>query len=522
LFGSVSWCATGNQCRNKLFSAPSVVKCDKCGYNVHRSCGSGTNLLNFTCVRCTQGKITVINNPYKKTTEKKQIRDSQPRDNVYAQHTEEPPSTPERHSSGTSPLPIRKVGNLINIQKLTSTRFDIRINIKQNDIINNVLNLQRHISSIINELHKSDRSIKIMPWSESNNKSHLEVSDIKTQMELNQYIPRIRCISHRMTWGELKIHHSKPWEEILNESSQWLSEHNHGIYHNDLQTETSYSIGWLLWSFRNIDTQVLASEIEKKFGLKVAFRFSAISMDRNAQREDLKVRALHIWTPGGLNFQQTKEAIQSIYSSDATEFPLGIKMRFVPSNLRIGMDRINKLKKLRRRQEIFLHEIEVSSARTWEISSLDTNITEQPTLRNLLMGIKTKDKQFNMFLSVDTAYKKSDLVIFPFLPRHKDEARTIITTLVPYMINKFRNRFMKEYFTQEACDRANESEWDPTQEQVITKDDKYIDNLFDDNNDLETFGVNDHENENPNHSLFRRIEKIYLGEEYDSIGSLNS
>jgi hypothetical protein len=245
-------------------------------------------------------------------------------------------------------------------------------------------------------------------------------------------------------------------------------------------------------------------------------------LDRNAQRDELKVRALHIWAPGGLEFQQTKEIMQSIYSSHATEFPLGIKMRFVPSNLRIGTERINKLKKLRRRQELFLHEIVISSARTWEIASLDTSIGEQPTLRQLLMDVKTKDDQFKMFLSVDTAYKKTDLVIFTFLPRHEDEARNFITTLVPYMINKFKHLFMAEYFTQEACERANESEWDSLLEKVITKDDKYIDNLFDDNNDLEIFGFKDQDNDIAQHSSFRRIEKIYLGEESDSIGSLSS
>jgi hypothetical protein len=172
--------------------------------------------------------------------------------------------TPERNAA-RQPLNKNQTMETETIpSNLTSMRFDIRIHIKQDESINNVLNLQKQISTIINELRKSDDTIKVMPWSDSSNKNHLEESDIRTQMELNQFFPQIRSISQGPTWGEVKIQHSKSWETILYETNQWLNENSHGLYHKDLQTETSYSIGWLLWSFRNIDTQVLAAEIEKK------------------------------------------------------------------------------------------------------------------------------------------------------------------------------------------------------------------------------------------------------------------
>jgi hypothetical protein len=57
---------------------------------------------------------------------------------------------------------------------------------------------------------------------------------------------------------------------------------------------------------------------------------------------------------------------------------------------------------------------------------------------------------------------------------------------------------------------------------VITKDDKYIDTLFDENDDMEIFGVKEGEEPSSQRSSFRRIEKIYLGEENDSVGTLNS
>jgi hypothetical protein len=79
-FGDTSWCAMKNLCRNKHFAAPPVVKCKKCGNNVHRSCGSGTDLLNFMCHGCAKGVFIAIHNPYQRLN----TRNSSPKNQIDA------------------------------------------------------------------------------------------------------------------------------------------------------------------------------------------------------------------------------------------------------------------------------------------------------------------------------------------------------------------------------------------------------------------------------------------------------
>jgi hypothetical protein len=404
-----------------------------------------------------------------------------------------------------------------------STRFDIRINISPVHNSSNINNVNKHIVSILQALQQYDPMVQILPWSNmSSKKSFSKDHPPSTIYELNEYLPRIKDIKSGNTWGEMKLEHSTEWEELLNECGQWLSENSHGIYYKELQCEKTFPVGWLLWSFRAIDTRRLSEEIEKAFDIKVSFRFSAISFDRGFIPDDHKIRALHIWAPGGNHFAKTKEIIQEIYSSTSIIFPLDIKMRFVPNSTRIGLERIEKLKKLRRRQSVFLKAIESSNARSWEISLLDTKLDDIPPLRSLLMDVKTNEGTSRLFLSVDNLYKRNDIVVFSYLPRHEEEARSFISTLVPYMINKYSNTRISEFFTVEACERAQECEWDDKANQVISKDDRYVDQLFDDNLDFEDFGEDNEESTTNYTNSVKRIENVFLGEENDSVGTFQS
>jgi hypothetical protein len=535
------WCAMGTSCKIKQFPAPKVIRCCKCKLAVHRGCGSGDSLDEFSCFLCKNLKRNIIN-PYSKRYKNQENNFNELTDrailangpngqridldaqrNVYDTPVRRNSSDVRQNTTDHHPSDTIFNSNMTAKQNMRSTRFDIRINIMPDTSRNQINNLREHISNIIGEMCKYDITIQLAPWLQNSARSTIDRSHIpETIQDINLYIPRIRNLSHGSTWGEFRLMHTEDWRTILEQMSPWLSDLGHGIYFKELQCERTYSLGWLLWSFRSIDTRVLSEEILKLHNIKISLRYSAISTNQGKDRGENTVKALHIWIAGDQEYAKTKEIIQDIYSTTSTSYPLEIKMRFVPNATRLSIARLNKIKKLQQRQAAFIATIEISSSRSWEIANLDSEIGTLPTLRAMLMEQRTKDTMSSLFLSVDNAYKRNDLVIFTYLPRYEQEARNFIMAMVPYMIYRFGNTRISEYFTNEACERAKEVEWDEQKQEIITKDDKYIDTLFNDLDEWETFAIEESSELNIEFNGKNRTEKIFLGEENDSIGTFQS
>jgi hypothetical protein len=57
----------------------------------------------------------------------------------------------------------------------------------------------------------------------------------------------------------------------------WLTENKHAIYFQHLQCQNTTNLGWLLWSFRRIDTDILQKEIATLFNINVNLRYQNIT-----------------------------------------------------------------------------------------------------------------------------------------------------------------------------------------------------------------------------------------------------
>jgi len=107
----------------------------------------------------------------------------------------------------------------------------------------------------------------------------------------------------------------------------------------DLQVaEDTICAGWLLFSMGDYNREALTQEIWNFTSVQVALRFQAIDdrkrVDKSKTTESKEsvpktvIKALHIDVDKvhqGVN----RNRIEHLYSSTATVFPLGIKMRFV-------------------------------------------------------------------------------------------------------------------------------------------------------------------------------------------------
>jgi hypothetical protein len=414
----------------------------------------------------------------------------------------------------------------------TNTRLELRLNIRNNESdTNTLLQLQTQLQELLDKLLEIDNSLTVLPWFDRTEQVPLLNNKVPNNLRsINQYFQRLQPKLTGNSYGEFQIQHSRRWEDIAHDMTPWLTENKHGLYYQTLQCPTTTNLGWLLWSFRRIDTSILQREIKDRFGLKINLRYQNISEGKGQSLQENIVRALHV-VVDQKEADQASVLLQRIYSFQESMFPLGIVMRFIPHVQRVKSDKLPKIIKLRNRQKSFLQAIENStkqmSATSWEILQLDTNIKEFGTLRKNLMSIMSKQKPTEpLFLSVDTSFFRSNEVLFTFLPRHENEARMFVANIVPFFLHNYNLDILKDIFQREALIRASQTTWNAELQEVASPSDLYLEQSGDiqDNFDiLEVLGIDLVSNNNTKGSEEneeQRVERLFTGEDSTSIGTL--
>ena len=213
-----------------------------------------------------------------------------------------------------------------------------------------------------------------------------------------------------MVHGEFRMEYSRRWEDIIQDLTPWLSDNRHGMYYQQLQCPNTTNLGWLLWSFRKIDVEVLQSTLLMEHGINVSLRYQNIVLHRGTTQPQDKVMALHVIS-NKTEADRIAEVLKTIYPYDSERptFPLGIVMRFIPHVFRLKRDKLQKIARLRARQDNFLKAIENTirpmNATSWEILTLDTNRADFGTLRQRIMEVRSRERPTEkLFLSVDTSF----------------------------------------------------------------------------------------------------------------------
>lgn len=164
----------------------------------------------------------------------------------------------------------------------------------------------------------------------------------------------------------------------------------------------------------------------KVLGIKVSLRFAVITVDQTPIHESQQIRAFYVWAASD-QIDNVKQIHYNTYKRGSTDFPIDIKMRFIPMADRFGgdFDRLEKNRKLRSIQGTFLQMVQVNILRSWDIMTLETPSGELPSLRQLIMSERSKDDVSQLFFSVDYAYKRSDLVILHSSPGMKRKQKRL-------------------------------------------------------------------------------------------------
>ena len=265
------------------------------------------------------------------------------------------------------------------------------------------------------------------------------------------------------------------------------------------------------------------------FGITIQLRYQNITNGTPISNEANIVRALHVITDQK-EADRISSVFQATYNFKSTCFPLGILLRFVPHFNRVGRSKQHRLHKWRYKQRVFSKAIEnperPMSSTNWEILTIDKEVKGFGSLRKAIMKIPTKtNENESLFVSADTSYFRSNEVIFTFLPKHESEARLFVANLVSYFHHKLDNNVLKQLFHQEALVRAENSIWDPENNEIITSTDLYIDQSGDicDNFDLlDNMGIIQGHSEidtNNTDPEIHKVQRLFSGDDNTSIGT---
>jgi hypothetical protein len=346
-------------------------------------------------------------------------------------------------------------------------------------------------SEFFQEIKKIDSTLAIMPWKDSDrnldsiSKENQLPTTIKTlRPYLNKFYIGKKGNQALTTYPGIFIGHDKRLPEIREELQSWLNLSNHGLFEKMLQAESVSDIGWMLYSTKEMDAGALVDEIADLIGVQVGLRWKIIDTGAKGKLpETQRIQALNVEVCSTQRWEAQRN-LQSYFGKamkNLEDYPNGIRLRFVKSKRdAINTNEKGKIERLRQRQKIFLNNI--TSSTTLDIVQLDyARDDESPTLRQMIMSLKTRDTGVPLFHCVDLDWR-GDGYIFQYSPQVKEEAECAIHTLYPLTQHYFPEAELEDSFTSETAERCVGYKYDPVSGTVVDETvGEQLNNIDDDN-----------------------------------------
>jgi hypothetical protein len=179
----------------------------------------------------------------------------------------------------------------------------------------------------------------------------------------------IRCLRN----AQILMSHAKPFDEICRNINK------------SLQSEVSSVLGWAYMSMEKMDHSLLAEKLSELMGIPVGIQWRIIStgVPTKAIKKEDKVRAIHFEVEAKY-LGCAKRALADIYDHKKLEnFPLGIRMRFVPDIARVteSKDKV-KLSMLIGLQSTFQDKI--GTYTNSEVRNVNATLPDGRTIREYL------------------------------------------------------------------------------------------------------------------------------------------
>jgi hypothetical protein len=332
--------------------------------------------------------------------------------------------------------------------------------------------LTKKLQSVLNHLRAIDHSIQILPWKQrtEENQSPINIDNINSISldTLSIYFNRLtRPVTDKdkFVWTDFVMEHTSSWQTIKDGIASWLNRKGYNLYPRELQSEKEIIIGWFLWSYREIDTAILTQALKNDYKIDFYFRWMNVNLTRLSATNDT-VKALHLITTPQ-NRKSVVKVFSDLYSKAGQKsFPLGIRLRLIPmAQTATSATKINEIKECRHDQRVWLKNIQHYTYNG--ILNLDKSSAQMPTLRELIMRLKSNVDNERLFFGVNQQWNNPEKYIFTFHKLYSYEAIAKIPTLITLLPNTTSYKLCYKYFTTEAIEEAKDNIWDEKNKEVI-------------------------------------------------------
>ena len=113
--------------------------------------------------------------------------------------------------------------------------------------------------------------------------------------------------------------------------SWWLKKEKIDIYVKEIQSEATTWLGWLLFSFGEIHIKTLMTEVSLLYNATIDGRFKPIleeHWDKDLDSKD-RLKGVHLECARS-DKRAARIKLKQLYSTDSSEYLLGIRMRLIP------------------------------------------------------------------------------------------------------------------------------------------------------------------------------------------------
>ena len=415
-----------------------------------------------------------------------------------------------------------------------NTRWDLIFTLPTTREETDELSLLVMFKGFINALKLTDVNAMVVPWYNSSQAGNLIIDNLQPDIDAIQiYFPRARVNPENVkVYTDVRIAHSIPRASLEIGIRTWLINSKSSLYFKKLQVENTRVVGWFMWSHRYIKSDLLAHVLAEDHSIHGFFRFSTIYLGKGEKFGPKEGTKALFFVCEAKDFVEITAELRILYHQGQTNFPMGIRLRFMPQIQNIDENLLLKMQIFRVQQ--FDFNMHIKTAGTADIQLLDAAIQGSKPLRNFIMNLKHNVSKDPLFLSVDTQWNDPSRCVFAFVICHEKEAIRMVNTLAAHVLAKNPVR-AKACFTPKAIELAVTFQWDTTRKCYMTPEELYYMEMIIWGKDTVLMGVDKNLVEqailaetnaklqaNVTEKPAARIERLYNGTDACSVGTVAS